>query len=219
MTRTVPVLLLVAAAMLAASPFMIDAAPPEVTMGLVQKIFYVHLPSAMIFMVSSVICGVASAIYLMAGRSPKADRIAVAAAELAIVFGLITLVTGPLWGRKAWGVWWVWDARLTSTLVMWLLYWSFTLLRRFGCPGSETLSAGVGLFGMALVPFVYWSVNVWRTLHPLTSVVPRLPASMGIPLWWSVVAFVCLFAALFMLRTRVEKLRTDLDAALADSDE
>jgi len=219
MTRTVPVLLLVAAAMLAASPFMIDAAPPEVTMGLVQKIFYVHLPSAMIFMISSVICGVASAIYLMAGRSPKADRIAVAAAELAIVFGLITLVTGPLWGRKAWGVWWVWDARLTSTLVMWLLYWSFTLLRRFGGPGSETLSAGVGLFGMALVPFVYWSVNVWRTLHPLTSVVPRLPASMGIPLWWSVVAFVCLFAALFMLRTRVEKLRTDLDAALADADE
>jgi len=62
-------------------------------------------------------------------------------------------------------------------------------------------------------------VNVWRTLHPLTSVVPRLPASMGIPLWWSVVAFMCLFAALFLLRTRVEKLRTDLDAALADADE
>jgi len=218
MTRTVSVLLFVAAAMLAASPFMIDAAPPEVTMGLVQKIFYVHLPSAMIFMTASIICGVASAIYLMAGRSPRADRIAVAAAELAIVFGLITLVTGPLWGRKAWGVWWVWDARLTSTLVMWLLYWSFTLLRRFGGPGSETLSAGVGLFGMALVPFVYWSVNVWRTLHPLTSVVPTLPASMGIPLWWSVAAFSCLFAALFMLRTRVEKLRTDLDAALAEAD-
>ena len=219
MTRAVPVLLLVAAAMLAASPFMIDAAPPEVTMGLVQKIFYVHLPSAMIFMVASIMCGVGSAIYLMGGRSPKADRVAVAAAELAIVFGLITLVTGPLWGRKAWGVWWVWDARLTSTLVMWLLYWSFTLLRRFGGPGSENLSAGVGLFGMALVPFVYWSVNVWRTLHPLTSVVPTLPASMGIPLWWDVFAFACLFAALFALRTRVERLRTDVDAALADADE
>ena len=218
MRRAVPVLLLVAAAMLAASPFLIDAAPPEATMGLVQKIFYVHLPSAMIFMVSSVICGVASAVFLMGGRNPQADRISVAAAELAIVFGLIMLVTGPLWGRKAWGVWWVWDARLTSSLVMWLLYWAFTLLRRFGGPGSETLSAGVGLFGMALVPFVYWSVNVWRTLHPMTSVVPRLPASMGIPLWWDVVAFMCLFAALFALRTRVEKLRTDLDAALAEAD-
>ena len=207
MSRSVPVALAIAAVMLAASPFLIDAAPPEATMGLVQKIFYVHLPSAMIFMVASVICGVSSALYLMGGRNPKADRVALAAAELAIVFGLVTLVTGPLWGRKAWGVWWVWDARLTSTLVMWLLYWSFILLRRFGGPGSETLSAGVGLFGMALVPFVYWSVNVWRTLHPQTSVVPRLPASMGIPLWWDVVAFFCLFGALFALRTRVERLQ------------
>ena len=218
MSRSVPVALAIAAVMLAASPFLIDAAPPEATMGLVQKIFYVHLPSAMIFMVASVICGVSSALYLMGGRNPKADRVALAAAELAIVFGLVTLVTGPLWGRKAWGVWWVWDARLTSTLVMWLLYWSFILLRRFGGPGSETLSAGVGLFGMALVPFVYWSVNVWRTLHPQTSVVPRLPASMGIPLWWDVVAFFCLFGALFALRTRVERLRADVDATLAELD-
>jgi heme exporter protein C len=66
---------------------------------------------------------------------------------------------------------------------------------------------------------VYWSVNVWRTLHPMTSVVPTLPASMGIPLWWDVFAFACLFAALFALRTRVERLRVDLDAALADADE
>ncbi len=219
MTRTVPVLLLVAAAMLAASPFLIDAAPPEATMGLVQKIFYVHLPSAMIFMVSSVICGVASAVFLIGGRNPGADRTALAAAELAIVFGLITLITGPLWGRKAWGVWWVWDARLTSTLVMWLLYWSFILLRRFGGPGSEALSAGVGLFGMALVPFVYWSVNVWRTLHPNTSVVPRLPASMGLPLWWDVAAFTCLYIALFALRTRLERLRFQVDGALADAED
>lgn len=219
MKSSVPVLLLVSAVMLAASPFLIDAAPPEVTMGLVQKIFYVHLPSAMLFMVASVACGSASAIFLLGGRRPSVDRVALAAAELAIVFGLITLITGPLWGRKAWGVWWVWDVRLTSTLVMWLLSWSFVLLRRFGGPGSEVLSAGVGLFGMALVPFVYWSVNLWRTLHPKTSVVPTLPASMGIPLWWDVVAFACLFAALLALRTRLERLRTDLDTALADADE
>ncbi len=219
MTRLVPMFLLIAAAMLAASPFMIDAAPPEVTMGLVQKIFYVHLPSAMLFMVASVICGGSSAAYLLGGRRPAADRAALSAAELAIVFGFITLVTGPLWGRKAWGVWWVWDVRLTSTLVMWLLSWSFVLLRRFGGAGSEILSAGVGLFGMALVPFVYWSVNLWRTLHPKTSVLPTLPASMGIPLWWSVFAFACLFTALFALRMRLERLSTDLDTALADVDE
>jgi heme exporter protein C len=211
--------LVIAGVMLAAAPFMINAAPEESTMGLVQKIFYVHLPSAMMFMVASVICGGSSAAYLVGGRRPAADRAALSAAELAIVFGLITLITGPLWGRKAWGVWWVWDVRLTSTLVMWLLSWSFVLLRRFGGPGSETLSAGVGLFGMALVPFVYWSVNLWRTLHPKTSVVPTLPASMGIPLWWCVGAFACLFTALFALRVRLAHLETELDMAIADADE
>ena len=143
----------------------------------------------------------------MGGRQPGADRAALAAAELAVVFGLITIVTGPLWGRKAWGVWWAWEPRLTSTLVMWLLFGAYTLVRRFGGAGSEMLSAAVGMFGMALVPFVYWSVNFWRTLHPKTTVLPTLPASMGMPLWWSFVAFAFLFAALMALRMRVEQLR------------
>jgi heme exporter protein C len=216
MPRAIPLFLLVAAAMLAASPFLIDAAPPEATMGLVQKIFYVHLPSAILFLVAALICGGSSAVYLVGGRKPGADRAAVAAAELAIIFGLITIVTGPLWGRKAWGVWWAWEPRLTSTLVMWLLFGAYSLVRRFGGPGSEVLSAGVGMFGMALVPFVYWSVNFWRTLHPKTTVLPTLPASMGLPLWWSFVAFTFLFMALMALRMRVERLRAAADDAFAD---
>ena len=92
-------------------------------------------------------------------RSRAADSSALAAAELAVVFGSIVLVTGPLWARKAWGVWWVWEARLTITLVMWMVFVAYLLLRRFGGPGSEVLAAAVGLFGMVLVPFVYWSVN------------------------------------------------------------
>ena len=111
-------------------------------------------------------------------RSPSADRAAVAAAELAIVFGLIGLTTGPLWGRKAWGVYWQWDARLTSALVLWLIFVAYSLLRRFGGPGSERLAAGVALFGMANVPFVYWSVHLWRTVHPKTSVVMTLDPAM-----------------------------------------
>ena len=83
-----------------------------------------------------------------------------------MIIGLIVLVTGPLWARKAWGVWWQWDARLTSTLVMWMIFNAYLLLRRYGGPGSDKLAAAVALFGMANVPFVYWSVNVWRTLHP-----------------------------------------------------
>ena len=110
-----------------------------------------------------------------------------AAAELTVLLGLIVLVSGPLWARKAWGVWWQWDARLTSTLVMWLVFQAYLLLRRFGGPGSEKLSAAVAVFGAALVPFVYWSVNMWRTVHPTTNVVPTLDPSMRGPFLWCVV--------------------------------
>lgn len=218
MNRAIPLFLLIAAGMLAASPFLINAAPPEATMGLVQKIFYVHLPSAILFLVAALICGGSSAVFLIGGRKPGADRAALAAAEIAIIFGLITIVTGPLWGRKAWGVWWAWEPRLTSTLVMWLLFGAYALVRRFGGPGSELLSAGVGMFGMALVPFVYWSVNFWRTLHPKTTVLPTLPASMGLPLWWSFIGFTFLFMGLMALRMRIERLRAAMDDAFADAE-
>jgi heme exporter protein C len=90
-------------------------------MGVVQKIFYFHVPSAMMTFLAAFVCGIASAIYLW-NRSKFADHIAVSAAELAVLFGLIVLVTGPLWARKAWGVWWQWDVRLTMTLVMWMIF-------------------------------------------------------------------------------------------------
>ena len=121
----------------------------------------------------------AARIYLFS-RRPWADHLAVAGAELTSIIGFLVLVTGPLWARKAWGVWWQWDPRLTSTLVMWMIFNAYLLLRRYGGPGSDRLAAAVALFGMANVPFVYWSVNVWRTLHPKTSVIPSLcPACAG----------------------------------------
>jgi heme exporter protein C len=89
---------------------------------------------------------------------------------------------------------------------------SYSLLRRFGGPGSERLSAAVGLFGMFNAPFVYWSVNLWRTLHPKTSVVPTLPVAMGLPLWFSTAAFLGLFTLLLTMRTRLERRRTELDS-------
>ncbi len=104
-----------------------------------------------------------------------------AAAELTVLYGLIAMVTGPLWARKAWGVWWVWDARLTMSLLMWMIFVSYLLLRTYGGPGSEKLSAGLAVFGMANAPFVYISVNVWRTLHPKTTVVPTLPVDFVDP--------------------------------------
>ncbi len=125
----------------------------------------------------------------------------------------MTLLTGPLWARKAWGVWWEWDARLMSTLVMWMVFNAYLLLRRFGGPGSEVLASAVGLFGMVLVPFVYWSVDFWRTMHPKTSVLPTLPATMAGPMLWCVTAFFVFYPALLIVRMRLESARTALEEA------
>lgn len=210
MTKLFPVLLIVTIGLFGYAPFLIVNAPYESTMGLVQKIFYFHVPSAMAMFLAAFTCGIASAIFLF-GRRPGADRVALAAAEITVLLGLIVLLSGPLWARKAWGVWWQWDARLTSTLVMWLVFQAYLLLRRFGGPGSDKLAAVVGVFGAALVPFVYWSVNLWRTVHPTTNVVPTLAPSMRGPFWWCAVAFVCLFVLLLMARVELEKRRARLD--------
>ena len=212
MKRAVPILLVLAFAMLVPAPFIIRVAPYESSMGVVSKIFYFHVPSAISLFLSAFVCGLASIVY-MVRRSPGADRLAVAAAELSVVIGLIVLVTGPLWARKSWGVWWVWEARLTMTLVMWMVFVSYLLLRRFGGAGSEMLAAAVAIFGMALVPFVYWSVNVWRTMHPTTNVLPSLPASMLGPFVWCQFGFLFLYAALLMMRARLEQQTALLDQA------
>src|SRR4051812_33641442 len=158
-------LLIVTAAFFAYAPFAIQQAPYESTMGLVQKIFYFHVPSWIAMFLAAVVCGLAGALVIFAGRK-DADRVAHAAAELAVVFGLMGLITGPLWGRKAWGVWWQWDARLTSALVMWLVFVAYLLLRKYGGPGSEKLSAVLALFRLAEVPVVYLFVQRWRTGAP-----------------------------------------------------
>src|SRR5262249_5173034 len=146
------------------------------------------------------------------GGRQDGDRVAVAAAELAVVFGVIGLITGPLWGRKAWGVWWQWDARLTSALVMWLIFIACLLLRRYGGAGSDRLAGPLALFGMANVSFVYWSENVWRTVHPKTTVASSLQAGLREPFWWSVVAFMGAFILMLAGRIRLEKRRHELDA-------
>jgi heme exporter protein C len=211
MKRFFTPLAIVTAAMFAYSPFLILGAPYESTMGLIQKIFYYHVGSAMAMFTAAMVCGIASATFLF-GRRPGGDRLAVSAAELTSIFGIIVLVTGPIWARKAWGVWWQWDARLTSTLVLWLIFQAYLLLRRYGGPGSDRLAAGVALFGMANVPFVYWSVNVWRTLHPKTSVIPSLQPGMRGPFWFCVAAFQLLLILALILRVELEKRRVELES-------
>jgi heme exporter protein C len=202
--------ILLAAVMFIAAPWLIDNAPTESTMGFVQKIFYFHVPAWFVMFTAVFVCGIAGALHVFR-RSAAADLVAVTAAEIAAIFGIIGLVTGPLWARKAWGVWWQWDARLTSALILELILIAYLLLRRYGGPGSEKLASGVALFGMANVPFVYWSVNVWRTLHPKTTVVPSLGPGMRGTFWWCVLAFMLLGGAIFAARLRLERLRARVD--------
>lgn len=202
---------IVCAVMFAAAPALIINAPYESTMGLVQKIFYFHMPSAWIFLLSAIVCGVASARFLFSGSAHQ-DRVAWAAAELVVLFGALALITGPLWARKAWGVWWQWDVRLTSSLMGWMVAVAYLLVRQYGGPGSDKLAAGLALFGMANVPFIYISVNYWRTIHPTTNVVPSLPVSMGVPFWFCFTAFLLLYILLLKLRVRLEEQRARVDA-------
>jgi heme exporter protein C len=217
LARSVPAMLCAALAMFGLAPWFIAQAPYESTMGLVQKIFYFHVPSAIMLFVAAFTAGIASIGYLRNGKA-SSDRLAEAAAELAVLFGIIVMISGPLWARKAWGVWWQWDARLTSTLVLWLLFNAYLLLRRYGGPGSEKLAAGVAIFGMFNVPFIYWSVNVWRTLHPKTSVVPTLGPEMRFPFYWCMAAFLLLYLALLAARVRLAEQEDRLDLLLADAE-
>jgi len=210
MNRLVPILLIAAAVIFGRAPFLIRDSPAEDTMGVVFKIFYFHVSSALTMMLSAVVCAIASAAYLRR-RSRTADHIALAAAELAVVFGAIVLITGPLWARKSWGFWWVWDARVTSTLVMWMMFSSYLLLRKYAGVGSETLSAAVGVFAGVMSPLVYKSVDIWRTQHPTTNVLPSLPPGMRGVWLWCLVGFLMLYVALMALRTRLAASQAALD--------
>lgn len=218
MRKAFPLLLGLAGLIFLTAPIVIARAPFESTMGLVQKIFYFHMPPAMLMLLSAIFCGLMSAIYLVKRRA-QFDWIAHAAAELTVVFGAIAMVTGPLWARKAWGVWWVWDPRLTMSLLMWMIFVSYLLLRRYGGYGSETLAAGLAVFGMATSPFVYISVNIWRTIHPLTTVVPTLPVDFAVPLWYAFAGFLLLYIALLTLRVRLEEQRAAVDLLYLESEE
>lgn len=208
-------LTILTAAMFAYSPVAIANAPYESTMLLVQKIFYYHFPTWIAVTAGLVVCGVASAIYLFKG-SPWADRVGAASAELVLVFGAFGLVSGSLWARKAWGIWWDWEPRLTMAFMLELTFFGYVLVRRFGGPGAEKLAAAMGIFGAATGPFVYKSVDWWRTIHPKTSVMRTLADTEGGAIMWNVVifcmiAFLLLFVLILQARVRLEALRADLD--------
>src|SRR5205809_6625796 len=139
-------------------------APTEQTMGNVQRIFYYHVPSAWTAFLLFAINFVASILYLIK-RSEKADILALVSAEVGVVFCTVVLVTGPIWARPVWGIWWTWDLRLTTTLIMWLLYVSYLLLRRSSEPGSSSTLATVFALSAAVDIPIVWMAIRWYSVH------------------------------------------------------
>jgi heme exporter protein C len=211
--------LLASALALAIAPTLILDAPTEATMGFVQRIFYYHVPTAWLTFLSAFVCAAGSAAYLY-NESELGDSIAAAAAELTVVFGVCVLVTGPLWGRKAWGVWWVWkDVRLMTSLLLWFIFVAYLFVRRYGGPGSARLAAGLALFAAADVPIIYTSVFFWRTQHPKATVVRTLQKEMLPAFFLSLAAFTVLYVALLLVRLRLEGQRRALDLAHLEAED
>ena len=179
-------------------------APREITMGFVQKIFYFHVPCAWLLLLSTFVCAGGSLAYLFGG-SERGDRLALSSAELGVLFGLCVLVSGPLWAKAAWGVYWQWEARLTSSLLLWLMLVAYVLARRYGGPAARRLAAAIALFAAIDVPLVYFSVRFFRSIHPNNTVVTTLGPGMRGAFWLSLLAFTALWATLLAARLAAEK--------------
>lgn len=199
----------------------IVAAPREIVMGFVQKIFYFHVPCAWLLLLSTFVCAGGSLAYLFGG-SERGDRVALSAAELGVLFGLCVLVSGPLWAHAAWGVYWQWEARLTSSLLLWLMLVAYVLARRYGGASARRLAAALALFAAIDVPLVYFSVRFFRGIHPSNTVVSTLGPGMRGAFWISLGTFTALWGLLFRTRMAVEDAHArliDLELELEQAEE
>lgn len=195
-------------------------APTERTMGVYQRIFYYHVPAAMAAYTAFALNLLGSVAYLLK-KNKKADALAVAGAEVGLAFLSINLITGPIWAKPIWGIWWTWDARLTTTLVLWLIYVSYLLLRRFAAgPQMQTLAAVLGIFGALDVPIVYMSNRWWRTQHPAPvfggGAGSGMAWSMTRVLLWNLLAWFAWGVMLLLIRYHVERHRQKIAEREAD---
>ena len=218
MKRAFPILSILTAVLLSWGLYgALVSAPTERTMGDVQRIFYYHVPSAWTAFCLFFLNLIASIVYLVR-RNRKADALAVAAAEVGVIFCTVVLVTGPIWARPVWGIWWTWDLRLTLTLVLWLIYVSYLILRRFSASGQTPVIAAVlAVLGAVDVPLVYFSIWFFRTQHPQPviggggSIDPRMLHVFFVNL----LAFSCFGALVCWSRYRLEVLQQQVDEAQA----
>jgi heme exporter protein C len=200
--------------------------PTDADQGNIYRIFFYHLPTWIATSICFLTNLLASITYLAFSRSKnelalKADALAVSCAEMGVVFCMLGLITGSLWARPVWGIWWTWDARLTSTLVLWLIYVGYLFVRNFSSGAAmRTLAAVVAIFGYCDVPIVYMSTRWWRTQHPGpviggpegTGIAPSMQPAVS----WNVIAWLAWGALMVSLRYSVEvrRQRTEQAAAL-----
>ncbi len=192
---------------------------PDASGGPLQRIFYFHVPSAWLAYLGFAVVFIASIAYLKT-RSRRWDLVAHAAAEVGVLFCSLVLITGPIWAHPVWGTWWQWDARLTSSLVMWLTYVGYLFLRSLTEDPARVgrLAAVVGIIGFVNVPIVHFSVYWWRTLHPSGPTPADLEEGSGLgspellAFFTALAAFTVLFAWLLTIRVRLGRVEDEVDA-------
>jgi heme exporter protein C len=173
-----------------------------------QKIVYWHVAHGFMLFLAVGVCGVCSLVYLKK-RDPRWDDVALAAAEIAVAFGAVVLLTGSIWARAAWSLWWVWEKRLTMSLLLWLVMVGYVMARRFAGASAERLAAGLAVFGTATVPFIYLLVDEGDH-HPMAGAggtAASMEPDMALVLWLSVLTFLMWFLAL--VQSRVTSVRAE----------
>lgn len=209
-------LLLTAALTLIDGYLIFVVAPTDEVLGHIQRIFYIHVPISILSFLGFLLCAVAGIGYLVR-RTERWDRLAHASAEVGVVFVTLALITGVIWARPVWGVWWTWEPRLTTTLILWFIYVAYLMIRQYAPTPQQgrSWSAVVGIIGFVDVPIVYYSVQWWRSIHPVQVIGPEaaddaLEPIMARILIFSLVAMLALFAYLLLERMAVRQLEDDL---------
>ncbi|MGN6107508.1 MAG: cytochrome c biogenesis protein CcsA [Kofleriaceae bacterium] len=176
-----------------------------------QKIFYYHVPHAFMMFVAVAACGVCSIVFLKK-RDPRWDDIALASAEVAAAFGAVVLITGMIWAKAAWGIWWSWEKRLTMSLLLWLTLVGYVIVRRFAGASADRLAAGLAVFGTVAIPFIYTMVDR-SDRHPQAGAqgnVATLQPEMKIVFWAAVATFLCWMLTLVVMRVQSARAEREL---------
>ena len=200
------------ALMIAALYMVFVYVPTEKHSGIIQRIFYFHVPIAWVSFLAFFVTFIASILYLWK-REIKWDAIACASAEIGVVFTTLVLITGPIWAKPVWGIWWTWDARLTTSLVLWLIYVAYLLVRSFATEPDRgaRFSAVIGIVGFIDVPIVFLTVNLWRAQHPTTIIFEGgLAPPMLMTLLVCIAAFTLLYVLLTLQSANLNSMETEI---------